>query len=160
MSSQNEAIFRGKGLSLRIPERVFSAWNDCSQVEMLTPEGFGVIIGSRTKARNEYWVDNITTPYSGDQATRSSFKLQDTNHQKLVDMAFQRSGGTCIYLGIWHTHPELAPMPSTVDKKDWVACIRRNPGRQLFFVIVGLNEIRVFVRSRWCLGFTQLKKDG
>ncbi|MEW8051546.1 MAG: Mov34/MPN/PAD-1 family protein [Candidatus Thiodiazotropha sp.] len=159
MNSEREAIFRGHGLSLRIPIDVHNEWEECRQAELLDPERFGIIIGSRTVGEQEYWVESITTPYSGDQATRYSFKLQDRSHQNSVDVAFELSGGTSIYLGTWHTHPELVPTPSSIDKKDWVACIRRNPGRQLFFVIVGLGEVRVFVQGWWCLGFTQLKKD-
>lgn len=159
MSSEQEAIFRGHGLSLRIPGEVIRTWTECRQVDMLDPERFGVIIGSRTERAKEYWIDSVTKPHSEDQATRASFKLQDRHHQSSVDIAFECSGGTSIYLGTWHTHPELVPKPSSIDKRDWIACIRRNPGRQLFFVIVGLGEIRVFVRGWWYLGFAQLKKD-
>ncbi len=159
MNREREAIFRGHGLSLRIPWNVLQAWEEYRQVEMHDPERFGVIIGSRTEGKKEYWIESVTKPYAGDQAARSSFRLQDQNHQNSVDVAFEQSDGTSIYLGTWHTHPELIPAPSSIDKNDWVSCIRRNSGRQLFFVIVGLSEIRVFVRSWWCLGFAQLKKD-
>lgn len=159
MNRERETIFRGHGLSLRIPWSVLQAWEECRQVETPDPERFGVIIGARTEGEKEHWIESITKPYACDQATRSSFRLQDQNHQNSVDTAFKQSSGTSIYLGTWHTHPELAPTPSSIDKNDWVSCIRRNTGRQLFFVIVGLGEIRVFVRGRWGLGFAQLKKD-
>jgi len=142
-----------------MPWNVLQVWEECRQEEMHDPEIFGVIIGSRTEGEKEYWVESITKPYTGDQATRFSFKLQDRSHQGSVDIAFEQSYGTNIYLGTWHTHPELIPTPSSIDKSDWFSCVRRNSGRQLFFVIVGLGEVRVFVRGRWGLGFSQLKKD-
>lgn len=157
--SNDEVIFRGYGLSLRIPEHTLEVWRGFRQVKANELERFGAIIGSRTEGSEEYWIDRVTQPFSSDRATRSSFLLQDKKHQSAVDTAFEQSGGTLVYLGTWHTHPESIPSSSIIDKKDWVACIRRNPGTRLFFVIVGLDEVRVFVRRVWGLGFGRLKKD-
>ena len=48
----------------------------------------------------------------------------------------------------WHTHPEPVPTPSGMDRDDWAACLRENPRRPLAFVLVGTDQVRVFVRER------------
>lgn len=157
--SNTDVVFRGYGLILKILGETIGVWESSRQINMVDPERFGVLIGSRTDGAEEYLVDGITTPYSDDQASRSSFLLCDESHQHAVDIAFHKSGGTSIYLGTWHTHPQKIPMPSSVDKRDWVECVSRNPGRQLFFIIVGIDEVRVYVRRRWRFGFGQLQKE-
>ena len=75
-------------------------------------------------------------PY--DVQCRSRFELKDPGHQRTVDKLFERSNGSEIYLGTWHTHPEQIPCPSRVDKSDWRACLKRNKDRSLIFVIAGI----------------------
>ncbi|MDO9141866.1 MAG: Mov34/MPN/PAD-1 family protein [Methylobacter sp.] len=153
MGDEN-AIFKNGGISLNISKDALAVWKNHRQINAKDHEKFGVIIGSCSEIKDEYWVESITTPFPNDRSTRYSFLLRDRNHQKAVDLAFVESGGTSIYLGTWHTHPELIPTPSLIDKMDWLSCIGKNPGRQLFFVIVGTKEIRVFVRTSF--GFTKL----
>jgi integrative and conjugative element protein (TIGR02256 family) len=153
MVDQN-AIFKKGNISLNISKDTLTAWNKLRQVNARDHEKFGVIIGSCSQTKDEFWVESITTPFPNDRSTRYSFLLRDRNHQITVDQAFAESGGISIYMGTWHTHPEQKPMPSFVDKMDWLSCIRKNPGRQLFFVIVGTKEICVFVRTSFC--FTKL----
>ncbi|MFX9397410.1 Mov34/MPN/PAD-1 family protein, partial [Acinetobacter baumannii] len=57
------------------------------------------------------------------------------------------SNGTSVYLGTWHSHPQNIPTPSNIDYADWKSCILRNPDRQLFFAIVGIQAIRIFFYS-------------
>lgn len=107
-------------------------------------EKFGVIIGSKTNEKETYWIERITTPFTKDSSTFSSFLLQDPHHQLSVDRAFEISNGRLGYLGTWHTHPESHPSPSEVDERDWLKCVSKNKDRQLFFFIIGSREISVF----------------
>jgi integrative and conjugative element protein (TIGR02256 family) len=153
MDDEN-AIFKNNDISLNISKDTLTAWHNHRQINAKDHERFGVIIGSCSETNDEYWVESITTPFPNDRSTRYSFLLRDRNHQITVDKAFAESGGTSVYMGTWHTHPEQKPTPSVVDKMDWLSCIRNNAGRQLFFVIVGTKEIRVFVRTSF--GFKKL----
>lgn len=50
-------------------------------------------------------------------------------------------------MGVWHTHPQMIPEPSSIDwndwydtlEVDWTAC------KYIFFIIVGMKEMRVWV---------------
>lgn len=141
---------------LNVNASVEAEWKSHRQLRPRSLESFGVMIGTQTENVGEYWIEEVTTPYSNDTATRSSFRLRDKRHQKAVDRAFESSNGSSIYIGTWHTHPEGIPTPSSVDKTDWLACIRRNPGRKIFFAIVGTREVRIFVKDRF--GFVKLRR--
>ena len=137
--------YEGNGFLVHIDESVLKIWNDKKQIMHDSHESFGVIIGSCSLNKDEFWIDNITTPFSGDTSTRYSFELNDSRHQKVVDKAFKSSNGQSVYFGTWHTHPENHPIPSNIDIKDWKKCVSRNKDRKLFFVIVGIKEIRLFI---------------
>lgn len=115
------------------------------QADIEQPEAFGVLIGTTSVDMRERWVELATSPMSGDCQSRYHFSLRDPGHQHHVDKAFARSGGSQIYLGTWHTHPEVSPKPSSVDKADWRRCIGRNERRPLLFIIAGTSETVVFV---------------
>jgi integrative and conjugative element protein (TIGR02256 family) len=77
----------------------------------------------------------------GDRATRTRYYRARGSHQAAIDRAWAESGGTCTYLGEWHTHPERAPSPSPEDLADWrrKLTVDRYSGF-LFFVIAGTEE--------------------
>lgn len=154
--NRNELQFKREELLLGISGSVLQIWKDEAQLKRNDPERFGVLIGSRTEGTEEHWIEEVTKQFSGDRATRHSFLMQDKRHQRVVDQAFQHSKGMLGYVGTWHTHPEPIPKPSAVDLKDWRACVKRNPGRQLFFVIVGMEQICVYIFHRW--RFVPLKR--
>lgn len=60
------------------------------------------------------------------------------------------SGGTTVYLGEWHTHPEDVPHPSWIDERDWRRIVSKARYEQshLVFVIAGRIEIRAFEVDR------------
>lgn len=130
------------------------------QTDNKLPETFGVLIGTTSVDKKERWVDFATLPMSGDSQSRYHFSLRDPGHQRRVDEAFACSGGSQIYLGTWHTHPEIIPQPSSVDKEDWRQCMKRNKRRPLLFVIQGTEKIAVFVP--WGRYFRRLRicEDG
>ena len=111
-------------------------------------ESFGVLMGTTSVDRREIWIESVTTPMEHDRRTRFSFALRDPGHQRTVCGMFGCSGGRSIYLGTWHTHPEPVPTPSRIDRTDWAARVRANRGRPLAFVLVGTDQVRVFVRRR------------
>ena len=123
-------------------------WHAHRQTAADAAESFGVLMGTTSAARREIWIESVTTPMAHDRQTRLSFVLRDPGHQRAVCRKFVSSGGRAIYLGTWHTHPEPVPTPSGMDRDDWAACLRANPRRPLAFVLVGTNQLRVFVRAR------------
>jgi len=147
--------FEGYRRRVWVAEGVLGIWHSHRQTLAHHPEVFGVLVGTTSIDKRDLWIDFVTTPMRRDSQSRCHFQLMDMGHQRTVDIAFYQSGGSQIYLGTWHTHPEKAPTPSRVDKLDWRECLKRNQKRPLMFVIAGISEIRLFVPwGRW---FRRLK---
>ena len=143
-----ECCFEGYGRRVTVHEEVAGVWRGHRQTEAAAAESFGVLIGTTSIDRRAIWIEAVTTPMPRDRSSRFSFALRDPGHQRAVGRRFKSSLGRAIYLGTWHTHPEPTPTPSRVDLDDWATCLRANRGRPLAFVLVGTDEVRVFVRTR------------
>ena len=141
--------FEGYGRRVTVNQQVASVWHRHRQTKANATESFGVLMGTTSVDRQEIWIEAVTTPMPRDWRSRLSFALRDPAHQRAVCRMFSSSDGKTIYLGTWHTHPEPIPEPSDIDLNDWVTCLRANSGRPLAFVLVGTEEVRVFVRCRW-----------
>ena len=147
--------FGGCSRRVRVDGDVANIWAAHRQTEADAAEAFGVLVGTTSKNRKEMWIEAVTTPKGMDQRWRTGFRLLDPAHQEFVDGMFERSEGSMIYLGTWHTHPEARPAPSDIDKNDWRGCHRRNRDRPLAFVLVGIEEVRVYVQ--WARRFRRLR---
>ena len=131
-------------LNLSISKSVYDLWLKFRQMNHNDTEACGVLIGTKDFASNHYCIESVTVPMSTDIRTKYSFTMKDPRHQQIVDKAYLDSNGTSIYLGTWHSHPQAIPIPSHIDYQDWQRCLKRNPDRDLFFVIIGTEQIKVF----------------
>jgi len=109
-------------------------------------EAGGVLLGRYLKDSENIIVDRITVPMVGDKQERNYFKRQEKRHQMVIEKAWDKSGGTCNYLGEWHTHAEWYPVPSQLDKKEWKRKLKEDifDSDTLYFIIVGIKKIRVW----------------
>lgn len=119
------------------------------QHDTRAPEAGGVLLGRHIHGTADVIVDTVTSPMPGDHAHRFRFFRNRRAHQEAVDRAWKNSGGTCTYLGGWHTHPERDPLPSQIDWLDWRQhlLIDRYTG-SLFFVIAGTHSVGVWEGRR------------
>ena len=140
--------FEGYGRRVTVDHEVAGVWHGHRQTLATVSESFGVLMGTTSIDCREIWIEAVTTPMPRDRRSRFSFALRDPGHQRAVSRRFASSDGSAIYLGTWHSHPEPLPTPSRIDLNDWVTCLRANCGRPLAFVLVGTEEVRVFVRTR------------
>ena len=147
MAGNVMGCFVGYGRRVAVCEEVVSIWREHRQTTAVADESFGVMMGTTSVDRREIWIEAVTIPMAHDERSRCSFALRDTGHQRAVCEKFVRSDGKTTYLGTWHTHPQPVPTPSRIDRKDWGACLRANPGRPLAFVVAGTEDVRVFVRA-------------
>ena len=147
--------FDGHGRRVYVCDEVVDIWDAQRQMQSRAAESFGVLVGTTSVDKKDAWIEAVTTPMPLDWCSRFAFELRDPGHQRVVCEMFERSGGSRIYLGTWHTHPEPRPTASMVDKKDWRACQEANRGRPLAFVLVGTEELRFFCRSKG--GFGELR---
>lgn len=108
-------------------------------------EAGGVLLGRHIADSLDIVVDDVTVPMRGDRRERFLFLRAQTPHQRVIDRAWRDSGGTCVYLGEWHTHPEPVPTPSTVDRNNWRRKLKQDRfDGFVFFVILGTREVRVW----------------
>jgi integrative and conjugative element protein (TIGR02256 family) len=145
LAVEESVIFNNEFMTIHVSPTVYSCWLQHRQMNNSDTEQFGVLIGSRLPNDKTFWIDLCTTPKRQDKSKRASFLMQDPFHQKEIDKAFKKSSGEMGYLGTWHTHPQTHPVPSSIDIKDWLNCMVRNPDRLLLFVIVGQEQTNIYI---------------
>jgi integrative and conjugative element protein (TIGR02256 family) len=118
-------------------------------------EAGGVLRGRYIYESFDIVIDKVTVPMLGDRRRRNSFHRARLLHQNAIDQAWQDSGGTCTYLGEWHTHPERNPVPSDIDLTNWGSRLRDDifSGEMLYFIIVGTKHLRVWEGSKGTLTY-------
>ncbi|MEY2512743.1 MAG: hypothetical protein QOJ89_101 [bacterium] len=97
----------------------------------------GVLYGSRDEASRIVWIDSVTGPPPGSRASPTEFVcgtggVADSSHERL-----RRSRGELHHLGIWHTHPRMAPAASLKDLGAMLNLIAAEPIREAVLLIVG-----------------------
>lgn len=104
-----------------------------------TVETGGVLFGQRDDACRVVWVDEVIGPPPDSSSAPEGFVcgvegVADANTEKR-----HRTRSSVSYIGMWHTHPTAAPLPSATDLIGMHALTNRagnNPPRALL-VIVG-----------------------
>lgn len=110
-------------------------------------EAGGVLLGRHLLDSRDVVVDEVSTPQKSDRRRRFAF-FRSSRHEHIARQRWSEQERTSAYLGLWHTHPEPDPNPSSVDCCDWQQAVSGDTfeGDRLFFPIVGTERIRV-----WCL---------
>jgi len=158
----SELVFEiSNGGRIKLTDAVIQILQKHIQKGIKTNESGGVVMGRFIKESKDIVIDKLTTPLKGDKQTRYSFKRLSPLHQLIIDEEWNKSKGTCNYLGEWHTHPEEFPKPSGVDLKDWKRKLKNDvfSGRYLYFVIVGINRIDMWEGDRRTSVIIKLKSQ-
>lgn len=136
---------RNKGL-LKLDTKPLTRILSFVQDEKNKMEAGGVIMGRFIKDSKNVIIDKVTVPMIGDKRSRFSFIRGEKMHQRIITSTWIKSGGTCNYLGEWHTHPESYPKPSQIDIRNWKEILRNRTfsSQYLYFVIVGINEVGIW----------------
>ena len=126
---------------LLIPENVSIQFNSFRQNDPDDLEAGGILLGHLYENKPDIVIDEITIPLPRDSRKRKGFYRSIEHHKEAV-RRWKQSGGTCLYLGLWHTHPEPTPIPSPTDIEDWNKAINFGEfeGNNLFFIIVGTDN--------------------
>ena len=161
MSATNDDVwFMGSIIELRVNKHVYACWLKHRQMKPKDTEQFGVLIGSRIEDESNIWIDRCTTPKKRDISQRARFVMKDPLHQQSINKAFEQSNGELGYIGTWHTHPQNVPIPSIIDLNDWEQCTLRNPDRLLVFVIVGNEQVNIYIKINDTLEVAMRKING
>jgi integrative and conjugative element protein (TIGR02256 family) len=110
-------------------------------------EACGVLIGNHKVDGKTIHLKIATTPQVKDKRRRHSFELDSASHQNILDSHFKVSENEDVYLGTWHTHPEIIPTPSNNDIADWNKQYMANIKlfNRMIFTIVGINKTRFWM---------------
>ncbi|MFV2044579.1 MAG: Mov34/MPN/PAD-1 family protein [Anaerolineales bacterium] len=130
-----------------------------TQHDPTEPEAGGVLLGRHILNTRDIVVDRVTLPMDGDHQSRHQFFRAYHLHQEAIARAWGESGGTCTYLGEWHTHPECVPTPSLIDNWNWRWKLLTDQfSGFIFFLITGTQTIRVWEGHRYHLGIDILEQ--
>lgn len=120
--------------SILIEQSVISLIQRCSQKQDGWLESGGILLGYRRGAHLH--IVDATTPLPEDLRLRSRFFRRDSGHQEFATKQWELSNNTMDYIGEWHSHSELEPTPSPIDKSEWrKICIDRQA--DMMFLIAG-----------------------
>lgn len=113
------------------------------QDDISKPESGGYIVGYQHKNTGNISLESVSHPYLLDARSRVRFDIRDPRHQHFLRKAKRHKS---YYMGVWHTHPQEVPTPSSIDWNDWNETMRLDTtGCQfVFFVIVGTKEWRLW----------------
>jgi integrative and conjugative element protein (TIGR02256 family) len=84
---------------------------------------------------------HATSPGLRDLGTRVSFVRKDPSHQLQARRIWEESAHTVDYLGEWHTHPEVAPSPSSTDRRAWIEVLSARKEQHVFLIAGTLDVI-------------------
>ena len=145
---------------IKLTEECWNKMKGYMQLSSNSLEAGGVLLGRFIKDSKNVILDNITVPMIGDKRSRYSFSRRRSMHQRIVDRFWDKSNGTCNYLGEWHTHPEDYPSPSDVDYADWKRKLKEDhfSSRYLYFIIVGLKHTYIWEGDRRSKRIIKLNK--
>ena len=106
-------------------------------------EQAGILIGSEI-GDHAYRVNKASEPCEIKQkATKIGCVRNAKKANEIIIAEFEKSNGTRVYLGEWHTHPEDYPSPSHVDTNSIKTIIETGdiPAEGVFLIIIGLKQI-------------------
>jgi len=138
-----------KRKSLIITDSVMARLLNYRQTKKWHKEAGGLLIGRHLKENDDLVVDQITEPTRWDRRFRGFF-FRSHQHNKLVGKAWNESDKTQTLIGLWHTHPEKVPNPSSIDYEDWKKTLYHGDfvSDYLVFIIVGIQQIRLWQGDR------------
>ena len=119
--------------------RKLSSW---SQSRFYSKESGGLILGFIDSDTNGLLAEELTVPGPGDKRSRTSF-FRSERHQQEAELWNMQTNGRGTQLGLWHTHPEASPTPSSVDLNDSERVLKNGTFNcnGLLYLIVGTQTI-------------------
>ncbi len=103
------------GFELILQPNVLRIMESFIQDDNKKHESGGILLGQIKDGK--IYVQKASTPCKFDRSGRYYFHRDKDAAQIIIDFEFANSGGSVIYLGEWHTHPEAVPTPSSQDRR-------------------------------------------
>jgi integrative and conjugative element protein (TIGR02256 family) len=118
---------------LLVEQNVFDALDGFRQRDVTAPESGGILLGLR-RGPHLHVVD-MTVPQPGDAQHRTAFHRRSEAHQKIALARWSASAARLDYVGEWHTHPEINPTPSSIDRREWRAILASRAAPMVFLIL-------------------------
>lgn len=129
-------------LSVIISPTVEQHFSDMKSSFNYSLETGGILIGTLSIGPI-ITITDVTISQPKDVHHRFRFLRSAEGHQSLMDQLWEESGYRKMYLGEWHTHPELIPSPSRVDVCGWRSIARKKQNTPwVLFIILGQQTLR------------------
>ncbi|WP_366523399.1 Mov34/MPN/PAD-1 family protein [uncultured Microbulbifer sp.] len=125
-----------------ISPNLISELQKWKQVKASSREAGGLLLGFIDLDTEGLLAETATVPGRGDQRSRIKF-FRGPRHQKLAIRWNHSTDGRGTQLGLWHTHPEPIPTPSSVDINDCRNVLTNGEfvSNGLLYVIVGIDKV-------------------
>jgi integrative and conjugative element protein (TIGR02256 family) len=136
-------IFLLKKFKILITDNVLEIFNKHKQLNQYDNESGGIVLGQISG--ETIYINRVSPPNKLDKASRYGFVRNKNAAQIVVNYEFLNSDRQIIYLGEWHTHPEITPKPSSQDKKMIKEQYKYNVLNEpfLFLIIQGTEDLYV-----------------
>lgn len=143
-----EMTFSFEGRQIKICMSVLEIIMEYLQKDKSATEAGGLIIGRENKSNSNLIIEFVTTPMPGDLRMRNRYFRKDKKHVQDFNELYEKSSGTYVYIGEWHTHPEAIPHYSFIDTKNWRK-IGKNapPNSRQYHLIAGYDALRIWEYS-------------
>ena len=132
------------------------------QTEKYMSEAGGFLVGYRDNNSQSISIDGLSHPYPLDTRNRIQFIIRDPKHRSFL---LKSKAKESFYMGVWHTHPQIIPEPSSIDWQDWRETLEvdRTACEYVFFLIAGTKKARVWVgdlKSKKITEIFECEKEG
>jgi integrative and conjugative element protein (TIGR02256 family) len=97
----------------------------------------GILYGRRDEPSRILWIDTATGPPPDSVADPGQFVCGTLGVAEMTAERKRRTRGEVNYVGMWHTHPNMTPDPSSTDLQGMLGLVASEPVREAVMLIVG-----------------------
>ena len=95
----------------------------------------GVLCGYYTS--NSIFIDIVSGPGSHSSQSAIEFEMDVEFMNEFLDNQYSKTSGKNIYVGEWHSHPQVHPLPSEQDIQSMYERIIEWQHGEIVFIIIG-----------------------
>lgn len=140
--------FEYKNTKFKINENIKETLCKYKQTGSRSETG-GMLVGSTSINEKIIEINDLTEQIEQDKATRYTF-LRSNEHNYILNQKWIESNFKKMYLGEWHTHPQIKPMPSMQDEKNWRYLLKNSvtETKFLIFIIIGIEYLEIWIGDK------------
>lgn len=143
--SFSDIIFNDDDRTIKISSEVIKTIYKYIQKTDKAFEAGGILLGREDIETNNLIIDFCTEPFYNDKRSRFKFERIDKKHITEFERINLENDNIYLYIGEWHTHPELLPSYSKTDKDNWIKIHKEDTCYDFQYqIIAGIEELRIW----------------